>query len=165
MAQIQEEPLFLKYVGRTDESKFTNNGIINKQNNRFWSDHNPYWTNDSNFQHVWGTNVWCGLLCGKLLGPYFYDGTLTGRRYLNFLSNILPTFLDEVNLDTRMNLFFQQDGAPAYNAIIIRKYLTKLLIINGGGRMIEEVANDGRCSDVAKTVHKPQSNVTTKKYV
>lgn len=125
MVKIQEEPLFLNYVCWTDESKFTNNGVINKQNNRYWSDTNPHWTNDSNFQHVWGTNVWCGLLCGRLLGPYFYNGTLTGRRYLDFLSNTLPTFLDEFNLDTRMNLFFQQDGAPAHNAIIVREYLNQ----------------------------------------
>lgn len=103
MVQIQEEPLFLNYVCWTDESKFTNNGVINKQNNRYWSDTNPYWPNDSNFQHVWGTNVWCGLLCGRLLGPYFNDGTLTGRRYLDFLSNTLTTFLYEFNLDIRMN--------------------------------------------------------------
>jgi hypothetical protein len=64
---------------------------------------------------------WCGLLCGKLLGPYFYDSTLTCRRYQDFLSNTLPTFLDEFNLDTRMNLFFQQDGAPVHNAIIVRE--------------------------------------------
>lgn len=93
-------------------------------NNRYWSDHNPYWTNDSNFQHVWRTNVGCGLLSGKLLGPYFYGGSLTSKRYLEFFSNTLPIYyyLDEFNLDTRINLFFQQDGAPAHNAIIVREY-------------------------------------------
>jgi hypothetical protein len=40
--------------------------------------------------------VWCGLIGGKLIGPYFYDGTLTGRRYLDFLANQLPLLLENV---------------------------------------------------------------------
>jgi len=29
-------------------------------------------------------NLQCGLVDGKPSGPYFYDGILTGRRYLDF---------------------------------------------------------------------------------
>jgi hypothetical protein len=123
LVQTQEEQRFLDYICWTDESKFTNNGIINKQNNRYWSDSNPFWTNDINFQHVWGTNVWCGLVGGKLFGPYFYDGTLTGIRYLDFLSNQLPIFMEDIPLNIRAHLFFQQDGAPAHNALIVHEYL------------------------------------------
>ncbi|KAL4132126.1 hypothetical protein QTP88_009335 [Uroleucon formosanum] len=93
LVKIEDNPQFLKYVLWTDESKFTNNGVINKQNNRFWA------------------------------RPYFYDGTLNGRRYLDFLSNHLPPMLENVPLNIRENLFFQQDGAPAHNAIIVRQYL------------------------------------------
>jgi len=75
---------------------------------------------------VWGTNaVWCGLINGKLLGPYFYDGTLNGRRYNDFLLNELPTMLDDLPLDIRTNLIFQQDGAPDHNANIVRNYLNE----------------------------------------
>lgn len=123
MMQLHDEPDFLRFICWTDESKFTNNGIINKQNNRYWADHNPYWTTDTNHQTVWGTNVWCGLLDGRLLGPYFYDGTLTGRRYLKFLTDVLPIYMDDIPLESRTNLFFQQDGAPAHNAIVVREYL------------------------------------------
>jgi len=35
-----------------------NNGVINKQNNRFWASNNPHWALETNFQTVWGTNVW-----------------------------------------------------------------------------------------------------------
>lgn len=58
--------------------------VINKRNNHYWSDHNPQWINDSNIQHEWEMNVWCRPLHGKLLGTYFYDSTLTSRKYLNF---------------------------------------------------------------------------------
>ncbi|KAL4130658.1 hypothetical protein QTP88_008071 [Uroleucon formosanum] len=123
LVKIEDNPQFLKYVLWTDESKFTNNGVINKQNNRFWASNNPHWAFETNFQTVWGTNVWCGILEDSIIGPYFYDGTLNGRRYLDFLSNHLPPMLENVPLNIRENLFFQQDGAPAHNAIIVRQYL------------------------------------------
>jgi hypothetical protein len=66
--------------------------------------------------------VWTvGIVGGKLIGPYFYDGTFNGRRYLDFLTNELPRLLEYVSLDTREHMFFQQDGAPAHNAIIVRQ--------------------------------------------
>lgn len=43
----------------------------------------------------------CGLVGGKLLGPYFYNGTLNGRQYLEFLMNELPIMLDDIPLATR----------------------------------------------------------------
>jgi len=59
-----------------------------------------------------GEQCWCVLLCGKLLGPYFYDGTLTSKRYLDFLSNTLSIFLDEFNLDTLWIYFSNKMGLP-----------------------------------------------------
>jgi len=39
--------------------------------------------------------MWCGLIGGKLLGTYFYDETLTGRRCLHFLVNQLSLLLND----------------------------------------------------------------------
>jgi len=86
LVKIEDNPQFLKYVLWTDESKFTNNGVINKQNNRFWASNNPHWAIETNFQTVWGTNVWCGILGDSIIWPYFYYGTINGRRYLDFLT-------------------------------------------------------------------------------
>jgi hypothetical protein len=124
--QFHDDPSIVSHILWTDESKFTNNGIMNKQNNRYWDNTNPHWSRETNFQTVWEINVWCGLVGGKLLGPYFYDGILNGRRYLNFLTNELPILLDDVPLDAREHMFFQQDGAPAHNAIIVEQYLNQI---------------------------------------
>jgi len=99
-------PLIVNQILWSDESKFTNNGIMNKENHRYWDGTNPHWSRDTNFQTVWGINqlmygvVWY-LIGGKLklIGPFFCD--CTGRRYLNFLTNRLPRLLDDVSLDTR----------------------------------------------------------------
>ncbi|XP_008185485.1 uncharacterized protein LOC103310101 [Acyrthosiphon pisum] len=124
--KLYDNPLIDNQFFWSDESKFTNNGIMNKQNHRYWDDTNPHWSRETNFQTIWGINVWCGLVGGKLIGPFFFDGTLIGRRYLNFLTNELPRLLDDVSLDTRERMFFQQDGAPAHNAIIVRQHLNKI---------------------------------------
>lgn len=60
--------------------------------------------------------VWCELLGGKFLGPYFYVGTLNGMRYLDFFLNELTMFLEDIPLDIRLHLFFQLDWALAHNA-------------------------------------------------
>jgi len=70
--QFEIDNLFYNSVLWTDESKFTKNGIMNKKNNRFWDDTNPHWSREKTFRKVWGINVWCGLIGGILLGPYFY---------------------------------------------------------------------------------------------
>jgi len=110
-----------------NESKFTNNGVMNKQNHRFWDITNPHWYRETNFQTIWGINVCrCGLIDGKLLGPYFYDGILTLKRYLDFIVNQLPLMFEDVLLAMRENLYFQQDGAPPHNAIIVLQYLNEM---------------------------------------
>jgi hypothetical protein len=105
--KFEIDNLFYNSILWTDESKFTNNGIMNKQNNRFWDDTNPHWSRVTNFQTVWGINVWYGLIGGVLVGPYFYDETLTDKRYLDFLVNQLPLLLENVLLATRKSMYFQ----------------------------------------------------------
>jgi len=39
---IRRKSINLNSILWTDESKFTNNGVINKQNNRYWDDKNPH---------------------------------------------------------------------------------------------------------------------------
>lgn len=63
---------------------------MNKQNNRYWSNKNPHWTVETNYPTILGIHIWCGLIGGHLIGPYFYNG----RRYLNFLFTYMPTMLE-----------------------------------------------------------------------
>jgi hypothetical protein len=109
----------------TDQSEFINNGIINKQNNRYLDNHSPHWVIKINNPCVWGTNVCRGLIEGKLSGSYYYNGTLHRRRYLEFLMNELPIMLDDIPFATRNNSILQQDGAPAHNVTVVRNYLNE----------------------------------------
>lgn len=72
---------------------------------------------------IFSVNVWCGIIDNRLIGPYFYRENLNGERYLAFLRDVLPGLLEDLPLDTRQNLIFQQDGAPAHNSLIVRHHL------------------------------------------
>ena len=70
-----------------------------------------------------GINVWCGIFNNRIIGPNFYEGTLNGERYLNFLINILPEFLEDISLHDYLNMWWQQDGAPPHNSAEVSFYL------------------------------------------
>jgi len=55
----------------------------------------PHWAVPTNFQTCCGTNVWVGLIGGKLLRPHFYEVTITERRYLDVLRDDLHLHLDD----------------------------------------------------------------------
>jgi len=43
-------------------------------------------------------NAWCGILNGRIIGPYVFEETLNGSIYHNFLENHLPVLLENVKL-------------------------------------------------------------------
>lgn len=123
---IDEDVHFLNRILWGDESRFHNNGTVNRHNCHYWSSENPKWTRENRFQTVWGVNVWCGVFNGRLIGPHFYDGTLTGERYLDFLQNVLPILLEDVPLNERQTMWWQQDGATPHFHQGVREYLNRI---------------------------------------
>lgn len=114
---------FFKFVMFSDESTFNNRGQINRWNFRYWSDQNPHWMRQIDQQHRWSVNVWCGIINGQIIGPHFFEGSLTGVGYLDFLQNELPILLEDLDLGTRQQMWFQQDGAPPHWAHVVRNHL------------------------------------------
>lgn len=66
--QFHNDPLIFNHILWTDESKCTNNNIMNERNHRYWdlNDINPHWSSDTDFQTVWGMNICLGLLTESL---------------------------------------------------------------------------------------------------
>jgi hypothetical protein len=58
--------------------------------------------------------VWCGIVGDRVIGPHSFDAILTGPLYVDFLRNVLPALLEDVPLDIRANMWYQQDGAPPH---------------------------------------------------
>ncbi|OXU20114.1 hypothetical protein TSAR_016501 [Trichomalopsis sarcophagae] len=55
----------------SDESTFNSIGHLNRHNSHYWFAINPYWMQQIDNQHRWNINVWCGIINGNLIGPYF----------------------------------------------------------------------------------------------
>lgn len=110
----------------SDECTFHSHGATNAWNNRHWSEQNPRWVQNIDKQHQWKLNVWCGVIKDQIIGPYFIEGSLTGGSYTNFLKEDLSILLEDVPLEARANMFYQQDGCPAHTSRIARSQLNEM---------------------------------------
>lgn len=125
----QQNENFVKNILFSDEATFYLNGTVNKQNCRYWSQENPRWIQEAHSQSPKKLNVWAAILKDRVLGPFFFEGNLTGATYLNFLQHdLLPALIhlypnpnnpDELSPD----IWLQQDGAPPHYAREVRNYL------------------------------------------
>lgn len=114
----------------SDEATFYLNGTVNKQNCRYWSKENPRWIQEARSQSPEKLNVWAGILKDKVIGPFFFEGNLTGEGYMEFLQlDLLPalvTLYPDPNNPDRPSpeIWLQQDGAPPHYARQVREYLS-----------------------------------------
>ncbi|KAJ8959187.1 hypothetical protein NQ318_022448 [Aromia moschata] len=85
---------FVKNVIFSDEATFISNGHVNRQNCRCCATENPRWMMEYHTQRPKKVNVWCGIVDGRILGPYFFDVHLTGASYLDFLrDDLIPELI------------------------------------------------------------------------
>jgi hypothetical protein len=81
-------------------ARFTHDVVNNTRNFHLWDHDNPHGTFESNYQHRFSVNVWCGVIGDQLIGPYIFLHHQTGDIYANFLQDELPAFLENVPLQT-----------------------------------------------------------------
>jgi hypothetical protein len=116
LAMIQQKPGLVDKIIWSGESNFKLNGVINRHNCCYWATANP------NYQiaiaeKADGITVWCGIHSGGIVGPFFFEGTMNGARYLDMLkSKVWP-------LIQRRRMYFHQDGAGPHYAIPVRAWL------------------------------------------
>lgn len=122
----RQDPNFVRHILWSDEANFSNRGMFNRKNIHYWSQENLFYSHPRNPQVQYSINVWCGLIGSQIIGPIFYEGTLTGRRYVDLLSEILEEYLDDINLEARNRIYFQQDGAPPHQFYEVRILLERL---------------------------------------
>ena len=70
-------------------------------------------------------NVWCGLSATGVIGPFFFEGIVTGEAYLEMLrSSVLPAIC---TLYENSDVFYQQDGEPPHYHRDMRAFLDEKL--------------------------------------
>ncbi|KAJ8935004.1 hypothetical protein NQ318_012656 [Aromia moschata] len=109
----------------SDESRFTNLGMFNKNNSRYWAREYPHLFRQGAFQERFGINVWMGVIGTRIVGPIFFENPLTADQYLQFLSNEIADFLENLPINEYFHIYYQQDGAPAHNARRVRDHLNQ----------------------------------------
>lgn len=117
---------FFKHILWSDETNFSNSGMFNRKNQHYWSRENLFLVRPHNPQNRFSVNVWCGMIGSRIIGPFFYRGSLTGQRYVEMMTEILENFLDDLMLADRQYIYFQQDGAPAHNYHVMQELLERL---------------------------------------
>ena len=55
-------------------------------------------------QNRWSVNVWCGIVNGYLIGPFFFEGNVNDNAILELLRDYLPLLLEDVDLETRRRM-------------------------------------------------------------
>lgn len=130
--KFNRDPLFRRKIVFSDEATFSLNGTVNRQNCRYWSKENPHWMMEGHSQYPRKINVWAGIINNKIIGPYFFDTTLNGQRYLEFLTNFLVPTLTRLFPDADnpneidKDIWYQQDGAPPHYNREVRAYLDQV---------------------------------------
>lgn len=122
---IENDPDFFNVVLFSDEAKFQSDGELNRHNCHYWSDVNPHWFRTVNRQRRWGLMVWCGIVNGHFIGPYFFEENVNQHTYLRLIRDELPGLMEDVDLQTRRRMWFQQDGAAPHFARIVRAFLNE----------------------------------------
>jgi len=85
-----------------------------------WSPDNPYkCVTQPNFPAR--VTVWCGFTASFIIGPYFFEESVTSERYLQMLQNFVVPCLQQKNILSRIT--FQQDGAPPHIGNTVKTFL------------------------------------------
>lgn len=98
MNQIQVKPAFLAAILWTDAACFSRNVMYNRQSTHYLALENPRCFSNVRHQMRFAINVWYAIYNDKLIGPVFYDGTLTGALYLQLRQNVILDFVKKLLL-------------------------------------------------------------------
>ncbi|KAJ8914916.1 hypothetical protein NQ315_016070 [Exocentrus adspersus] len=124
-----ENENFFKFVLFTDECTFYRNGFVNRHNFHYYDTQNSHIVQVNNHQHNWSINVWGGILHNHVIGPYIFQGSVTGEVFLNFLRNDFPRLIQHVPDFIINRMWLQLDGAPApspaHFSVTVRHHLNE----------------------------------------
>jgi hypothetical protein len=90
--------------------------VVSTHNAHYWAQEN--WVRHIAHQVNWRINVWCGILNDTIIGPVFFEGTLTGHRYETLiLKGLVEYHMDSLQLAQASQTWSQHDGAAPHFAI------------------------------------------------
>lgn len=100
---IQDNPTFLHRICFTDESTIVLVSCPNRQNNRYWAQEAPQECFTVKTQYQEKLNVRAGMIAGRIIGPFFIDGNLSGAKYCEMLQNQIIPAIRQVEQELQVN--------------------------------------------------------------
>ena len=125
---LEADNSMLNEILFSDEAHFHLSGEVNRHNCVYWSTENPQHFTTSPLYSPKLT-VWMGVWKGGLIGPYFFEGTVSGASYLQMLNEWLLPQLRNIDEYCEGGLFFMQDGAPPHWHRKVRDWLNGLVTL------------------------------------
>lgn len=114
------EPNLTDRVIFSDEATFHVSGRVNRHNTVYWARENPRATRELSRGSP-KVNVWCAVTASTIIGPYFFEDRTVNA--INYLSMLETFFINSLPEEIAAEGYFQQDGAPAHYARIVRAFL------------------------------------------
>ena len=105
----------------SDDAWFHLSGFVNRQNCRIWHIENPHAFHERPL-HSEKIGVWCAMSRSKIIGPIFFNETVTADRYQHQILMPFLELLDQNQINTATT-WFQQDGATAHTARTSLRFL------------------------------------------
>lgn len=109
-----ENEHFLENIVFCDESSFSLHKKHNPSVTRYYSKKNKHLSVAVRTQRPQKLNVWTGMLGDHIIGPFFIDGNLNGRKYLQLLQNEVIPSIRRLPINFQA-VWFQQDGCSSHN--------------------------------------------------
>jgi hypothetical protein len=72
---------------------------------------------------VSGVTVWAGIWSQGIVGPNFFEGTVTADAYLKMLRDVVFLELENSPQYEIVTLIWQQNGAPLHYGLNVRQFL------------------------------------------
>ena len=120
--RLSDDEQFICHLCFSDEAKFGLDTIVNRHNCVIWGYENPKAYFEKPLKAD-GITVWAAMFRDQLIGPYFFESTVTQVSYLSMLKDF---FIPSLRKSRRLRkTYFQQDGAPPHWGLQVREFLTK----------------------------------------
>lgn len=121
LALLDIDQSFKSHLLFSDEAHFHVDGVVNLQNCRYWDSTNCFCSFEQPL-HSPRVTVWAAIGYQGVVGPFFFQGNVTGANYLELLQN---RFLPAVQQFQEFNeVVFMQDGAPPHWSKSVRDWLS-----------------------------------------
>jgi hypothetical protein len=104
----------------SDEAYFYLTLPLNKQNNRIWSGENPFQGIELPLYDK-KLLVWCAISAEGIIGPYYFEQTVTKEEYLKMLETYF--WRKHIQNPNFKKYYFQQDGATPHTADATQTWL------------------------------------------